>query len=189
MGTKKPVDIREVARLAGVSAATVSRALNQPFEVSKDTLERVLAVVRETRFVANAQVRSFRQKSTRTVILLVSDISNPFYLEIFKGVEEVASAADYKVLMADARNDEARVAKYLTLVRQRHADGVILMAGCLPQVLRDALNEVPIVVASEAIPELDVPTVRIDNAAAAREAEPPATRGLARARRYLRRRL
>ena len=163
--------IYEIAQIAGVSAATVSRALHNPTMVKKETLERVLAVVKETNFVSNAQARSFRQQTTRTVVLLVRDISNPFYLEIFKGVEEAASDAGYKVLMADARNDEARVKSYIDLVRQRQADGVIVMLGSLPLNTVDGLDRsTPIVVASEALPDVDLPTVRIDNVAAAREA-------------------
>lgn len=163
--------IHEIASIAGVSAATVSRALHNPSMVKKETLERVLKIVEQTNFVSNAQARSFRQQTTRTVVLLVRDISNPFYLEIFKGVEEAASDAGYKVLMADARNDEARVKSYIDLVRQRQADGVIVMLGSLPfDVAAHIDRSTPIVVASEALPDVDLPTVRIDNVAAAREA-------------------
>lgn len=169
MQTKK--SIHEIASIAGVSAATVSRALHNPSMVKKETLERVLAIVKETNFVSNAQARSFRQQTTRTVVLLVRDISNPFYLEIFKGVEEAASDAGYKVLMADARNDEARVKAYIELVRQRQADGMIVMLGSLPfDVTAHIDRSTPMVVASEALPDVDLPTVRIDNQAAAREA-------------------
>lgn len=167
----KPVTIRDVAKIAGVSTATISRALQQPEKLSRDTLDHVLEVVRRTGFVANAQARSFRQQSTRTVILLVRDISNPFYLEIYKGVEEVASANDYKVLMADARNDASRVGAYVEMVRQRQADGLILMVGALPADLALEPGRMPpIVVASEAMPGATLPTVRIDNESAARRA-------------------
>ncbi|ADO41619.1 LacI family DNA-binding transcriptional regulator [Ketogulonicigenium vulgare] len=167
----KPVTIRDVARLAGVSTATVSRALGQPEKLNRETLDHVLGVVKQVGFVANAQARSFRQQSTQTIILLVRDISNPFYLEIYKGIEEVASETGYKVLMADARNDEARISNYIDMVRQRQADGLILMVRNLPADIdqRPGLTP-PMVVASEAIPDVDLPTVRIDNAAAAKNA-------------------
>ncbi|ARO15950.1 LacI family transcriptional regulator (plasmid) [Ketogulonicigenium robustum] len=167
----KPVTIRDVARHAGVSTATVSRALAQPEKLNRETLDHVLGVVAQLGFVANAGARSFRQQSTQTIILLVRDISNPFYLEIYKGIEEVASETGYKVLMADARNDEARITTYIDMVRQRQADGLIMMVRKLPADLADRPGPTPpMVVASEAIPGVDLPTVRIDNAAAAQNA-------------------
>ncbi|MFT3834198.1 MAG: substrate-binding domain-containing protein [Micropruina sp.] len=114
---------------------------------------------------------AFAGNRNRTVILLVRDIGNPFYLEIFKGVEESAGAAGYKVLMGDARNDEARIVEHVDLVRQRHADGLILMTGHLPaDLIRHPERLPPLVVASEPIPGLDMPMVRIDSISASRQA-------------------
>ncbi|NTJ44784.1 LacI family transcriptional regulator [Agrobacterium larrymoorei] len=168
MTTKK--SIHEIAKLAGVSAATVSRALQKPAMVNKETLRKVLSVVEENNFIPNAQARSFRQQSTRTVILLVRNISNPFYLEIFKGVEAAASEAGYKVLMADANDDATRVKSYIDMVQQRQADGIILMVGAIPLDRLPDLKQTPIVVACEALPEPSLPMVSIDNVAAAEEA-------------------
>lgn len=164
-------NIREVAALAGVSTATVSRAVQHPDRVRAETRQKVLDAIEKVNFVPNAQARSFRQQSNRTVILLVRDIGNPFYLEIYKGVEEAASAAGYKVLMGDARDDAARVANHIELVRQKHADGLILMTGVFPKELAERVDLLPpIVIASETIPGLDLPTVKIDNIAASKEA-------------------
>jgi LacI family repressor for deo operon, udp, cdd, tsx, nupC, and nupG len=119
-------------------------------------------------FVPNAQAVQFRRQATRTVILLVRDISNPFYLDIYKGVEETAFAAGYRVLMGDARSDAARIEHYVEMVRRRQADGLILMTGWLPPSLAMAPALPPIIVALEFIPQADLPTVMIDNEAAAR---------------------
>ncbi|WP_205028179.1 LacI family DNA-binding transcriptional regulator [Oleisolibacter albus] len=162
-------NIKAVADMAGVSTATVSRALSRPEKVREDTRRRVLEAVAAIGFVPNDQARAFRRRASHTVILLVRDISNPFYLDIYKGVEEAAFAAGYKVLMGDARDDDRRIRHYIDAVRERHADGLILMIGRLPDSLRnDRLP--PLVVALEAIAGLDLPTVRVDNAAAAFEA-------------------
>jgi LacI family transcriptional regulator len=72
------------------------------------------------------------------VLLLVRDITNPFYLEVYRGVEEAAFESGYKVLMGDARMDDARTLHYVDMVRQRHADGLILMTGRLPAALTAA---------------------------------------------------
>lgn len=170
--TKKRVsNIREVAALAGVSIATVSRTVQHPESVRAETRQKVLEAIKNANFIPNAQARSFRQQSNRTVILLVRDIGNPFYLEIYKGVEEAASAAGYKVLMGDARDDAERVANHIDLVRQKHADGLILMTGVFPRELaQNPARLPPIVIASETIPGLDLPTVKVDNVTASKEA-------------------
>ena len=163
--------IATVAELAGVSTATVSRALQRPDKVQPQTRERVMAAVRATGFVPNSQARNLRSRASRTVILLVRDISNPFYLEIYKGVEEAAVEAGYKVLMGDARNDDERIQHYLDMVRARHADGLILMVGRFPEQLKAELDRLPpIVIALETFPDLALPFVKIDNVAAAAEA-------------------
>ncbi|MFC7398312.1 LacI family DNA-binding transcriptional regulator [Chelatococcus sp. GCM10030263] len=163
--------IATVAELAGVSTATVSRALQRPDKVQPQTRERVMAAVRATGFVPNSQARNLRSRASRTVILLVRDISNPFYLEIYKGVEEAAVEAGYKVLMGDARNDDERIQHYIDMVHARHADGLILMVGRFPEVLKAELGRLPpIVIALETFPDLSLPFVKIDNVAAAAEA-------------------
>lgn len=160
--------IRQVAELAGVSTATVSRTLSGADAVGAETRARVMQAVQATGFVRNAQASAFRRRSSRSVILLVRDIGNPFYLEMYKGVEEAAVDAGYTVLMGDARDDDARITHYVDMVRARHADGLILMVGRFPEpLLRQAGTLPPLVVALEVLPGLQAPTVRIDNAAAA----------------------
>lgn len=163
------VNIRDVAAMAGVSVATVSRTLKNPDLVRPATREEVLRCVAALGFVPNAQARHFRRQASDTVILLVRDISNPFYLDVFKGVEDVASSAGYKVLMGDARSDPARVHHYIDMVRERHADGLILMTGAMPVELDDAALP-PMVVALEYLPTRRLPTIRIDNEGAAAQA-------------------
>ncbi|WP_320188483.1 LacI family DNA-binding transcriptional regulator (plasmid) [Agrobacterium rosae] len=171
MSNEQASNIRQVAALAGVSTATVTRSLQYPDRVRPETREKVLAAIKQANFVPNAQARSFRLQSNRTVILLVRDIGNPFYLDIYKGVEEVASEAGYKVLMGDARNDAGRVGAHIDMVRQKHADGLILMTGQFPtEILAQPGLLPPMVIASEAVPGIDLPTVKVDNVAASREA-------------------
>jgi LacI family repressor for deo operon, udp, cdd, tsx, nupC, and nupG len=149
----------------------VSRALQQPDKVRPETRKKVFDAVRQANFVPNAQAASFRRQSNNTVILLVRDIGNPFYLEIYKGVEEAASEAGYKVLMGDARNDVNRVANHIDMVRQKHADGLILMTGQFPTELLDQVDNLPpIVIASETVAGIALPTVKVDNRAASKNA-------------------
>jgi LacI family transcriptional regulator, repressor for deo operon, udp, cdd, tsx, nupC, and nupG len=171
MSKEQGSNIREVAAIAGVSIATVSRALQQPDKVRPETRKKVFDAVRQANFVPNAQAASFRRQANNTVILLVRDIGNPFYLEIYKGVEEAASEAGYKVLMGDARNDVNRVANHIDMVRQKHADGLILMTGQFPTELLDQVDSLPpIVIASETVAGIALPTVKVDNRAASKNA-------------------
>ncbi|MET3599761.1 LacI family DNA-binding transcriptional regulator [Martelella mangrovi] len=164
-------NIRDVAKVAGVSTATVSRTLKRPEKVREETRLKVMKAVEETGFVPNDLARMFRTRESRTVILLVRDISNPFYLDIYKGVEEEAFAAGYKVLMGDARDDDERITHYVDAVREGHADGLILMVGHFPKEMLVCPEKLPpMVVALEQIEHLELPTVRVDNVAAAREA-------------------
>jgi LacI family repressor for deo operon, udp, cdd, tsx, nupC, and nupG len=159
--------IRNVAELAGVSTATVSRALAQPEKVSKETRARVLEAVRQTGFVPNRQAVDFRRQATGNVVPLVRDIANPFYLDIYRGIEELAFANGYRVLMGDAGDDDARVFRYVDMVRNRQADGLILMTGWLPPALSDAMPPTT-VVALELIEGSRLPAVAIDNRHAAK---------------------
>ncbi len=171
MTKEQATNIREVAALAGVSTATVSRALQRPDQVRPETRQKVMEAIKQANFVPNSQARNLRLQSNHTVILLVRDISNPFYLEIYKGVEETASEAGYKVLMGDARNSEERVANHIEMVRQKHADGLILMTGHFPADLLENQELLPpLVIASESIPGLHLPTVKVDNRVASLEA-------------------
>ncbi|OEO29901.1 hypothetical protein VW23_001555 [Devosia insulae DS-56] len=159
--------IRRVAELAGVSIATVSRTLAHPDKVTEATREKVLDAVRQTGFVPNRQAVDFRRRATNNVVLLVRDITNPFYLEIYRGIEELAFANGYSVLMGDAQYDDARVARYIDMVRNRQADGLILMTGWIPASIPEA--KLPqTVIALELIDGSVLPTVAIDNRKAAR---------------------
>ncbi|MGV3491874.1 MAG: LacI family DNA-binding transcriptional regulator [Devosia sp.] len=158
--------IRSVAELAGVSIATVSRALAHPEKVSKSTRERVMQAVQSTGFIPNRQAVDFRRQSTNNIVLLVRDITNPFYLDIYRGIEELAFANGYRVLMGDAGYDDARVERYVDMVRNKQADGLILMTGWLPAGVPEARLPTT-VVALELVPGSALPAVAVNNREAA----------------------
>lgn len=161
--------IADVARLADVSTATVSRALKHPGVVSKTTRQRVQDAVQRINYVPNSLGRSLRTQRSGVVILVVRDIGNPFYLEIFQGVEAAAHEHGLAVLMGNVQNDAARERRYFDMVRERAADGMILMTGQLPADYA-ATAQLPIVVALEHVSNQNLPTVMVDNVTAAREA-------------------
>jgi LacI family repressor for deo operon, udp, cdd, tsx, nupC, and nupG len=165
--------IKDIASQAGVSPATVSRALSASGLVAEPTLSRIREIAREMNYRPNVSARSLRTRRSNAVLMVVRDVGNPFYLEILKGVEARAREAGYSVLMGNTENNPEREAEYFDMLRDGHADGMILMTGKLPE--RDdmepaMLAALPVVVALEIIENSGLPHVMIDNVAAAREA-------------------
>lgn len=171
MSSTRATSIRQVARQAGVSIATVSRALTTPDKVSQKTLKKVLAQVERSRYKPNLLARNFRSKRAYSVVVLVPNIANPFFAEIIRGIEQVAQQHGYAVLLGDTEGREDREAYYVGLVETRQADGLIQLHPRLPKAARGANGalEIPLVNACEYIEDAPCPRVGIDNVAAARE--------------------
>ncbi|MGH7118659.1 MAG: LacI family DNA-binding transcriptional regulator [Acetobacteraceae bacterium] len=172
--------MKEVAERAGVSTATVSRALSRPDQVVPAVRKRIEAVVRDLGYAVNAAARSLRRNDTRMVLVVVPDIGNPFFSKLLKGIEQQASEMGYSVLIGDTERSTARVELYAQQLDARRADGLILLNGRSPsfagfRMTRGAgahlaAPRYPIVVVSERIPGARLPTVGVDNVAAAKEA-------------------
>lgn len=164
--------IKDIAERLGVSAATVSRALSDSGLVAEPTLSRIRAVARELNYRPNVSARNLRTQRSLAVLMVVRDVGNPFYLEVLKGVEATARAAGYAVLMGNTENDSDREVEYFDMLRDGHADGMILMTGKLPE--REgflaSVAGAPVVVALEEIENAGFPHVMIDNEGAARDA-------------------
>lgn len=164
----KKIRIKDIAEALGLSTATVSRAITTPGRVAEPTRSIVQAKAAEMNYRPNAQARSLRTQRSMSIIVAVRDMSNPFYLEVFKGVEAAAHAGRYTVLMGNTENDLAREAEYFEMLRDGKADGMILMTGGLPKGWAGPNRA--LVVALEMIDGAGLSQVLIDNAAAARQA-------------------
>src|SRR3954469_16647860 len=119
--------ITEVADHAGVSAMTVSRVLNNSGYVSTATRKRVELAIAELGYVPNALARQLRSKRTKMLALVVSDISNPFFTTIARGVEDAASARGFAVMFCNTDESEEEESRYLRLLVERQVDGVLLV--------------------------------------------------------------
>lgn len=118
-------NIRDVARLAGVSVATVSRALSAPEKVSEESLAKVHAAITQVGYRPNMLARNFRSTRAYAVVVLVPDISNPFYSMFIRSLEDRAQQKGYAVLLGDTRGTLEREQEYIRRVETRLADGVI----------------------------------------------------------------
>lgn len=166
--------IQDVARSAGVSTATVSRVLSAPEVVAEPTRRKVMAAVERLGYAPNVAAKSLRTLRTEKILVTVPDISNPFFSQVIRGVEEAASAAGYSVLLGDTRHEEAREEQYATMLRRKEADGLIFLGHRLPETLAEMIAAMgpraPIVNGCEFTPDLGVPSAHIDNERAAAEA-------------------
>ncbi len=122
--------IADVARAAGVSIATVSRVVNDaPHRVGEAARRRVLRAVRAMDFRPNALARSLHRLRTRTIGLILPDISNPYYAEITRGIEAVARRHGYALFICNTDREPAAMAHHIRLCREHQVDGVIVAGG------------------------------------------------------------
>lgn len=119
----------DVAKHAGVSTATVSRVMNRNYPVAAATRERVEAAARELGYVANAHARALAGSSGRTVGIIVSELIDPFYAYIARGVEREATAGDRLCLVCCTQGDPQRELAFIELMHERRADAVVLVGG------------------------------------------------------------
>src|SRR5512139_2585061 len=119
--------IREVARRAGVAPITVSRVINHSGYVNQETRGRVEAAIAELGYVPNTLARSLRSKRTQTLGLVLSDITNPFWTTVARGVEDTASQAGFNVIFCNTDESEIKQDQYLEILLQKQVDGVLLV--------------------------------------------------------------
>lgn len=166
--------IQDVARAAGVSTATVSRVLSTPDVVAEATQAKVMAAVAELGYAPNVAAQSLRTTRTQKILVTVPDISNPFFSQVIRGVEEAATAAGYSVLLGDTRHEVEREEQYAQMLRRKEADGLIFLGHRLPDTLTEMVaamgHRTPIVNGCEYSPALRVSSAHIDNERAAAEA-------------------
>lgn len=161
--------IRDVARLAGVSTTTVSRVINGAGAVSAARRERVQRAVADLGYVPNAVARHLRSKRTKTVALVLSDITNPFFTTIARGVQDVAGPRGYVVTFANTDESESQEREYLETLVQRQVDGVLLVpAGDSPEPFRLLrAHNIPVVLIDRRVSARRVDEVRCDSEAGA----------------------
>lgn len=157
--------IQDVARLAGVSPITVSRVLNRSGYASDATRTRVEAAVAELGYVPNTLARGLRSKRTNTLALVMTDITNPYFTLIARGVEDTASNSGYTVIFCNTDESEAEEKKYLNILVQKQVDGILLVPACSnPQSLTFLRsNEIPFVLLDRSVPGTRADLIQCDS--------------------------
>jgi LacI family transcriptional regulator, galactose operon repressor len=157
--------IKDIAKRAGVSTATVSYVLNGNRFVSDDLKDRVLTVVAELDYRPNAVAQSLRQKKTRTIGLVVPDNSNPFFAEVAKGVEDAGFEAGVSVILCNSDGSFDRELRYLQLLRDKQVDGIIFMATTprTDHIASIVERTIPVVIFYRQVPDLNIDSLVVDN--------------------------
>lgn len=161
----------DVAKLANVSPATVSRVLSNPDLVSKETREKVLDVINKVNYKPHIVARQFRTKETKIILVVVPDITSAFFSRVLRGIEHVAVQHGYQVILGDTENEIKREQEYINLLLQKQADGMVLLTARQDKSKLEEISEhFPMVLACEYVDGLNVPTISIDNISSARKA-------------------
>lgn len=162
--------IKDVAKAAGVSTATVSRVLSNNAPIKPETRERVLKAVADLKYRPNLIARSLRVQKSAKIGLVVSDIRNPFFTAIGRAVEDVAHENGYSVLMCNTDENLEKEELYLKLLSDENVAGVIFSPTHQFDIHAQTYNQrMPFVIIDRAIDSSDVDMVLLDNFAAAYE--------------------
>ncbi len=157
--------IADVARRAGVSKMTVSRVINDSGYISQETRERVEQAIAELGYIPNALARSLRFKQTRTIALILTDITNPYFTTIARGVEDVASEQGFSVIFCNTDESDREEAEYVNVLLQKQVDGLLLVPTSSTEEAIAPIREqgLPFVLLDRYIPGALVDSVRGDS--------------------------
>jgi LacI family transcriptional regulator len=157
--------IADVAKRAGVSKMTVSRVINDSGYISHETRERVEKAIEELGYIPNALARSLRFKKTRTIALILTDITNPFFTTVARGVEDKASEEGFNVIFCNTDESPKEEASYVNVLIQKQVDGLLLVpTERAPESIAFLENHgVPFVLLDRRVPDMDVDIVRCDS--------------------------
>jgi LacI family transcriptional regulator/LacI family repressor for deo operon, udp, cdd, tsx, nupC, and nupG len=147
------VSIKDIAKAAGVSYSTVSRALNDSPLISQEVRQRIQGLARSMGYTPNALAQSLLSRLTHSIGLVITTISDPFFVDVVKGIDEVAQDADFSVLLSTSNNDPEREIKIIELFNRRRVDGVIVAASRMSRDYADRLARI------------DIPVIMINNQA------------------------
>lgn len=161
--------IKDVAKLSKVSVATVSRVLNNLGGYSEKTKFRVLKVVEEIGYKRNAIARSLSTNTTRTIGVILPDVSTSFDGEIIRGIEDVAHENNYSVILCNAGSKGVRTLDYLKILEERQLDAAIIVSIKINDEYYEALKklEIPYILISTMSPKYDMPHIKVDDLSAA----------------------
>ena len=169
------VSIKEVAELAGVSIATVSRCINNPERVREKTRLQVQDAIVKTGYSPNTLAQSFRRGKTNIVMVVLPSVGDPFFTQVMKGIRIAAKAKGYSIMINETQFNTMTADEIGAMLVSRQTDGIILLASMSPfgtEILSTKNHKaLPVVVGCETVSSdlSNFPSIHIDNIAAAKE--------------------
>ncbi|KUP05516.1 catabolite control protein A [Bacillus coahuilensis p1.1.43] len=166
------VTIYDVAREANVSMATVSRVVNGNPNVKPQTRKKVLEVIDRLGYRPNAVARGLASKKTTTVGVIIPDISNIFFAELARGIEDIATMYKYNIILSNSDQNKNKELHLLNTMLGKQVDGIVFMGGDITDehVAEFKRSPVPIVLAGSVEESKEIPSVNIDYKQAAYDA-------------------
>jgi DNA-binding LacI/PurR family transcriptional regulator len=165
-----PVSIYDIARAAGVSPSTVSRALEDHPRIGAETRKRIQELAREMDYVPSTVARSLTARKTWTIGMVLPTISDPFMGRVVEGVEQAAIEAGFNVFISTSQNDRQREIEVVAMLQKRRVDGIIVIASHLfdgwPRAVHH--SRVPVVMIDEQNPGENMHFVAVDDRSGAR---------------------
>jgi LacI family transcriptional regulator len=155
--------IKDVAKLSGVAVSTASYALNNSTKVSEETRQKVLAAAKQLNYQKNGLASDLKRTSTNTIALILSDLSGPYYSELIKGVQDVASTNGYDLIACSSIGGAQSTA--VKFLREKRVDGVIILAHNIDDetILESSREGFPIVVLDRNVQSEHVVQIEVDN--------------------------
>lgn len=163
------ITIKDIAEKAGVSITTVSKIINKKDDdISDKTKNKVLKIIDEYNYIPSALATGLVTKKTNTIGLLVPDISNAFFAELARGVEDGANCEGYNVILCNTDDDSEKEIQYLNVLKAKHVDGIVFLSAALSN--HSAIKELnrkgfPVIVLDRAFDDENVMAVYLDNIA------------------------
>ncbi|GFP35899.1 LacI family transcriptional regulator, partial [Candidatus Hakubella thermalkaliphila] len=154
--------IKDVAARAGVSTSTVSHVINNTRFVSEETRAKVLEAIQELNYYQNAQAKALVTGRSRTIGLIVSDITNPFFPELVRGAERNATQQGYDVFLCNTDYDPERTSSLVRRLIEQKVDGAIIMTTEMEYSLLTSLTakKIPVVLLDWGITDLLVRNIK-----------------------------
>ena len=149
------VSIKDIARAAGVSYSTVSRALNENPAISQEVRERVQTIAQEMGYTPNALAQSLHFRLTHSIGVVITTIADPFFADVVHGVEEIAQEADLSVFLSASNNDPEREMRIIETYARRRVDGIIVAASRIGEDYAGQLDEIriPVIMVNNQAPD------------------------------------
>ena len=161
----KSVTIKDVAKAAGVSYSTVSRALSGSPEISEATRERIIQICKEMNYTANTVARAMVMKSTKLLGIILPSINNPFMSEMAYHIDRQARARGYNIILCNSSGDPEQECEQFELMIGRQVDGVLLLPALADSyaMLHPYLSRIPTVFVGDNLREAPESYVSVDN--------------------------